>query len=44
MSHMFQDSKFNQNISNWKINQNCRIRHMFTDCDINKNYIPKILR
>jgi hypothetical protein len=44
MEGMFKGSIFNKDISNWKINTNCDIRHMFTDCNINKNYIPKSLR
>jgi hypothetical protein len=34
MSGMFDNTPFNKDISNWKINQNCKIDFIFADCPI----------
>jgi hypothetical protein len=40
MEYMFSDSKFNKNISNWKINSNCETNDMFSNCPIKEIYKP----
>ena len=44
MYHMFVLSKFNQDISMWKINPNCKITMIFTDSKIKDSYKPKCLK
>lgn len=44
MENMFRSSKFNQDISNWKLNPDCKTRDMFYNCDINEKFIPKCLQ
>ena len=34
---MFVGSEFNQDISNWKINENCDMKFMFDDCPLQNN-------
>ena len=38
---MFQLSKFNQNISTWKLRDDCKCYGIFYECKINSNYKPK---
>ena len=40
MSYMFEQSKFNKDISNWKINKDCDVNDMFEDCQIKEEYKP----
>jgi hypothetical protein len=40
MKSMFASSVFNQDISNWKINPNCRAYDMFEYCSIEDKYKP----
>ena len=42
MSHMFGDSDFNQDISNWKLNSKCNVPAIFYNCNINREYKPKL--
>ena len=44
MYFMFCGVKFNQDISNWKINKNCSIKRAFDDCPIEEEFKPKILQ
>ena len=41
---MFYKSKFNQDISNWKINKDCVRFNMFDYCTIKEEYKPKAIR
>jgi hypothetical protein len=41
MVEMFSDSKFDSDISNWKINNDCATSKMFADCVIRREYKPK---
>ena len=40
----FTYSKFNQDISKWKINKDCDTSHMFIECPIKEEYKPKSLQ
>ena len=41
MQQMFDNSKFDNDISKWQINNDCVVRHMFDNCPIRKEYKPK---
>jgi hypothetical protein len=41
MSFMFENAKFNHDISNWNINPECNTEYMFDNCDIIEEYKPK---
>jgi hypothetical protein len=38
---MFDNSNFNQDISNWEINSKCDTGDMFRNCNIKDEYKPK---
>jgi hypothetical protein len=40
MNGMFRGSKFNGDISNWKINDSCYTERMFASCKIKNNFKP----
>ena len=42
MIWMFANSKFNRNISKWKINKDCNTKEMFDDCRIKEEFKPKL--
>ena len=44
MRGMFAYSNFNQDISNWKINKDCNINHVFEGCPIEEEFEPKTLQ
>lgn len=44
MISMFANSKFNKDISNWKINKNCETLYMFDNCPIKQEYKPKKIK
>ena len=44
MWSVFSESVFNQDISNWKIRENCITDRMFIDCPIQEEYKPKSLQ
>lgn len=39
---MFEHSKFNQDISNWKINEDCDVEKIFYNCPIKEEFKPKL--
>jgi hypothetical protein len=41
MNDMFNNSAFNQDISEWKINPKCKINDMFYQCSILPVFKPK---
>ena len=41
MSFMFNQSKFNQDISNWDVSNVRNNAHTFTQCPIEEKYKPK---
>ena len=44
MNFMFASSNFNQDISNWKIKDDCKTMQMFRNCNIKEEFKPKSLQ
>ena len=44
MKGMFYGAEFNQDISRWKIREDCNTINMFIESRINEEYKPKSLR
>ena len=40
MVSMFENSKFNKDISDWKIKPDCKTGYMFDNCNIPTGYKP----